>query len=436
MSDEVIRVEYLGKRYRIGEREPYRVLRDVLTSAVRSPAKLFSFWNQPSSNGNRNRDESHVWALKDVSFEIRQGEVVGIIGRNGAGKSTLLKILARVIKPTRGFAEVRGRMGTLLEVGTGFHPELTGLENVFLSGAILGMSKVEIRRKLDEIVAFAEVETFIDTPLKHYSTGMQMRLAFAVAAHLEPEILLVDEVLSVGDIEFQKKCMGKMGEVAKTGRTVLFVSHQMNQIRRLCTRVVWLDAGRTRADGQSHTVLAGYELASVSSEIKMRDQGSAAREKAHFIGWSIISPRGSTPHELVSVGPVSVKFKVDVNVPVRKGHHGVTLYDDKGQMIWGTCADSLTLEIGQHEFIYSISTLPIKPGIYFWMVSLWDTAHQLDLWNCAPPMVVTTRPMAHKSDEWSGLLNMPYCFSVIRTRTRQLHEDERLTVTATLPPCD
>src|SRR6202167_3251560 len=232
MSDVVIHVDNLGKRYRIGERERYLALRDVLTRAMTAPARLFGpRKSTSSSNGNGNGDHSHIWALKDVSFDIRQGEVVGIIGRNGAGKSTLLKILARVTKPTSGHAEIRGRMGTLLEVGTGFHPELSGRENVFLSGAILGMNKDEIRRKFDEIVDFAEVEKFIDTPLKHYSTGMQMRLAFAVAAHLEPEILLVDEVLAVGDAAFQKKCLGKMGEVAHAGRTIVFVSHQMNQIR-------------------------------------------------------------------------------------------------------------------------------------------------------------------------------------------------------------
>jgi homopolymeric O-antigen transport system ATP-binding protein len=260
MSDTAIRAENLSKRYRIGERERYLALRDVLTRALRAPARIFR--PQPPASGNGHR--SHIWALKDVSFEVRQGEVVGIIGRNGAGKTTLLKILARVTKPTRGFAEVRGRMGSLLEVGTGFHPELTGRENVFLSGAILGMSKSEIRRKFDEIVAFAEVEKFIDTPLKHYSTGMQTRLAFAVAAHLEPEILLVDEVLSVGDLAFQKKCLGKMGDVAKAGRTILFISHQMNQIRRLCQRVLWVQGGAIRADGPAKLLVNEYGAASLA----------------------------------------------------------------------------------------------------------------------------------------------------------------------------
>src|SRR5205823_1959480 len=234
MATVVIHGEGMGKRYRRGLQVDDG-LRHALEDFVRSPLASL-----------RRKREETFWALKDVSLEVREGEVLGLIGRNGAGKTTLLKILSRITRPTEGWAEIHGRVGSLLEVGTGFHPELTGRENTFLSGAILGMSKTKIHRKFDEIVAFAEVEKFIDTPLKHYSSGMQMRLAFAVAAHVEPEILLIDEVLSVGDLEFQKKCLGKMGEVAKGGRTIIFVSHQMNQIRRLCDRVRWIAAGQLR----------------------------------------------------------------------------------------------------------------------------------------------------------------------------------------------
>jgi len=244
MSDTVIRVEGIGKRYRVGGRESYRALRDVLSNAFRS-------------NGKRScRD--FIWAVRDVSFEVKQGEVVGLIGRNGAGKSTLLKLLARITRPTVGHAELHGRIASLLEVGTGFHPELTGRENIFLSGAILGMSKAEIVRKFDEIVAFSEVERFIDTPFKHYSSGMGMRLAFAVAAHLEPEILLVDEVLSVGDARFQKKCLGKIEEVSRGGRTILFVSHSAAAITRLCSRCILLNSGRVEKDGPAHEVISVY----------------------------------------------------------------------------------------------------------------------------------------------------------------------------------
>src|SRR6267142_1080938 len=245
----VIHGEGLGKRYRRGLQGDYG-LRHSLEAFLRSPISSL-----------RGRKEDFFWALKDVLLEVEEGEVLGLIGRNGAGKTTLLKILSRITRPTSGFAEIHGRVGSLLEVGIGFHHELTGRENTFLSGAILGMGKAAITRKFDEIVAFAELEKFIDTPVKHYSSGMYVRLAFAVAAHLEPEILLVDEVLAVGDINFQKKCLGKMGDVARAGRTVVLVSHQLNQIRRLSHRVVWIDAGSIRRDGPTHEVVSAYESA-------------------------------------------------------------------------------------------------------------------------------------------------------------------------------
>jgi len=255
MTDVAIRCEGLAKQYRIGEREPYRTLRDAITNAFTSPNRLLRSAARHSSNG---REELNFWALKDVSFEIKRGEVLGIIGRNGAGKSTLLKILSRITEPTCGYADTWGRVGSLLEVGTGFHPELTGRDNIFLNGAILGMRRFEIARKFDEIVAFAEVEKFIDTPVKRYSSGMYVRLAFAVAAHLEPEILFVDEVLSVGDAAFQKKCLGKMGDVSREGRTIVFVSHNMTALKRLCTRVLWLERGQVIDTGDAPNVIGHY----------------------------------------------------------------------------------------------------------------------------------------------------------------------------------
>src|SRR5277367_5140649 len=276
MSGAVICGEGLGKRYRRGlAADPG--LRHALERFVKSPLGAF----------RRKKDET-FWALKDVSLQVDEGEVLGLIGRNGAGKTTLLKILSRITKPTTGWAEIHGRVGSLLEVGTGFHPELTGRENAFLSGAILGMNKKEIERKFDEIVAFAELEKFIDTPVKHYSSGMYVRLAFAVAAHLEPEILLVDEVLAVGDINFQKKCLGKMGDVARAGRTVVLVSHQMNQIRRLCHRVVWVDDGQIRRDGATHEVASAYESAMMRGnpdEITDRHNSSVVSQ---FLRWELL----------------------------------------------------------------------------------------------------------------------------------------------------
>ena len=278
MSNVAVRVEGLGKMYRIGgKQERYRTLRDTLTDAFAAPFKRAGSLLRGQAYGAAGLKEE-IWALKDVSFEVKHGEVVGIIGRNGAGKSTLLKILSRITEPTEGYADVYGRVGSLLEVGTGFHPELTGRENIYLNGAILGMSRAEIDRKFDEIVAFAEIEKFIDTPVKHYSSGMGLRLGFAVAAHLEPEILVVDEVLAVGDAQFQKKCLGKMSEVAGEGRTVLFVSHNMGAIGRLCQRTMLLDAGHVGVIGSTDQVVSHYLMHGASSEGERKwNQGIADR---------------------------------------------------------------------------------------------------------------------------------------------------------------
>jgi len=255
MSDVAIRVAGLGKQYQIGgDRKPYKTIRESITDMVLDPLRrLRAGLSADALNG-----EHAFWALKDVSFEVNRGEVVGIIGRNGAGKSTLLKILSRITEPTEGEVEIVGRVGSLLEVGTGFHPELTGRENVYLNGAILGMKRSEINRRFDEIVAFSEIERFLETPVKHYSSGMYTRLAFAVAAHLEPEILMVDEVLAVGDAAFQKKCLGKMGDVAKAGRTVLFVSHNLAAILALSTRAVLIDKGRITRSGTPTDIVQRY----------------------------------------------------------------------------------------------------------------------------------------------------------------------------------
>jgi homopolymeric O-antigen transport system ATP-binding protein len=258
MSDAVIRMEGLGKVFRIGARhEGYKTLRDTLSNACTAPFRRIRTTLQ-GSRIKPSSDENTIWALKDLSCEVKRGEVVGIIGRNGAGKSTLLKILSRITEPTVGFAEIRGRVRSLLEVGTGFHQELTGRENVYLNGAILGMKKSETDRKFDEIVAFSEIEKFIDTPVKHYSSGMYLRLAFAVAAHLEPEILLVDEVLAVGDAAFRNKCVGKMGEVAQKGRTVIFVSHNMGVIQSLCNTGILLEDGKITFKGPTQQAVTKY----------------------------------------------------------------------------------------------------------------------------------------------------------------------------------
>jgi lipopolysaccharide transport system ATP-binding protein len=258
MSRAAIHAEHLGKRYTIGHRQRSRTARDAMAGAA---SRLYERWR---SGAKAAATDDTLWAIDDVSFEVAPGEVVGIIGRNGAGKSTLLKVLSQITEPTTGFVDVTGRIGSLLEVGTGFHQDLSGRENTYLNGAILGMTRAEIDRKFDEIVAFAEIDRFIDTPVKHYSSGMYMRLAFAVAAHLDTEILVVDEVLAVGDVHFQKKCLGKMDDIARHGRTVLFISHNMEAIQRLCTRGLLMDRGRLVMSGSVGEVVAQYRAAEQS----------------------------------------------------------------------------------------------------------------------------------------------------------------------------
>jgi lipopolysaccharide transport system ATP-binding protein len=283
MTDIAIRVENLGKQYRIGaQQERYKTLRESLVGAVTGPLRRLR--HPQFARFARNPQSEIIWALKDVSFEVKPGEVVGIIGRNGAGKSTLLKILSRITEPSEGRVELRGRVGSLLEVGTGFHQELTGRENIYLNGAILGMKRAEIERKFDEIVAFAEIDKFIDTPVKRYSSGMYVRLAFAVAAYLEPEILLVDEVLAVGDAAFQKKCLGKMGDVAKQGRTVLFVSHNMAAVQRLCGKCLVLESGRVVENSQTNQAVAMYlqQLTAIEEHVASGEQNVARVRQLGF----------------------------------------------------------------------------------------------------------------------------------------------------------
>jgi homopolymeric O-antigen transport system ATP-binding protein len=393
----VIRVERIGKSYRVGA-EAGGLLRDKLAGVLRDPVGLV-----------RRKKKETFWALRDISFEVKEGEVLGLIGRNGAGKSTLLKVLARITKPTVGHAEIHGRVGSLLEVGTGFNPELTGRENVFLNGAILGMGWREITRKFDEIVAFAEVEKFIDTPVKRYSSGMYVRLAFAVAAHLETEILFVDEVLSVGDISFQKKCLGKMGDVARQGRTVIFISHQMNQIRRLCHRVIWVDGGLIRQCGTTAAVVGGYEAESRTRDLIAELRPDSGR--AQFLRWELVDAKRAQPNVLDWDGRVRLRFVARVNEPLKNIHHGVALYNHAREVVWGNAVEDLSFEPGVHELICTLPSLPLRPGVYTWRVSLYHRGERVDDWDCVPPMFVSTEPRTHKMDEFAGLLNIPSEFT-------------------------
>lgn len=333
MRDTVIRVEGLGKRYRLGQQASgYQTLRDALVGWTGSLIK-----RRAKRVRSESPDAQSIWALSDVSFEVERGQVLGIIGRNGAGKSTLLKLLSRVTEPSEGLAEIEGRVGSLLEVGTGFHPELTGRENIFLNGAILGMRRAEIRSKFDEIVSFAEIEKFIDTPVKRYSSGMYLRLAFAVAAHLEPEILLIDEVLAVGDAEFQRKCLGKMGQVAEEGRTVLFVSHNMSAIQRLTEETILLEGGKIALRGPSADVIDHYLTAGLS--VAGQRTWSAAETQTpdnpfRPVGLRVLNAEGEIVDRLESNSTFFIEFEYELSAPITGLRVGIYLNTGRGEPVF------------------------------------------------------------------------------------------------------
>ena len=403
MSSVMIEVENVGKRYWLHHEAPerYTALRDVLAR------KMKGLFRAQGSKPKASSSDEDFWALKDVSFQINQGEVVGIIGRNGAGKSTLLKILSRITEPTKGRIRLKGRVASLLEVGTGFHPELTGRENIFLNGAILGMSKAEIRSKFDAIVAFAEVERFLDTPVKRYSSGMYVRLAFAVAAHLEPEILVIDEVLAVGDAQFQKKCLGKMNEVAKTGRTVLFVSHNMPSIRALCSRGIVLREGRVVFDGGVEDAITAYS-----------DEGGAPSRRA----WDSSSAPGDATLQLLGIEIVqdgsgglidsSKPARVMMEVECTKIEEGLCigfeLFSQEGGTLWwsyhsdGAPAEWPTLHPGRNRLACEIPAGWLNGGLY-------SVAPRIGIHNRRwivnlPPCLEFTVAMNHgRSPFWTSL---------------------------------
>jgi len=329
MSQTVIRVENLSKQYVLGALR-HDTLRDQLAAGMRRLA----------GRGTASPDQNRIWALQDVSFAVDQGEIIGVIGRNGSGKSTLLKILARITRPTRGRATIRGQVGSLLEVGTGFHAELTGRENIYLNGAILGMTRQETQRKFDEIVAFAEVEKFIDTPVKRYSSGMYLRLAFAVAAHLESEILLVDEVLAVGDAAFQKKCLGKMGSIVDEGRTILFVSHNMTAIQGLCSRAIWLDLGQMLEDGPTQQVVSNYLRSNASgahAEQTWDDFASAPGSDEVRLHRVAARPRDGQPQDAITVlDPVVLEFEYWNQQPGLHLNLSLFVHNEQGIMVFNT----------------------------------------------------------------------------------------------------
>lgn len=374
MSEIAIRADGLGKRYRIGalqerERTLGETLKDGLTAPFERTLKLM----RGEATGAADLDET-IWALRDVNFEVEVGEVLGIIGANGAGKSTLLKILSRITEPTEGYVELRGRVGSLLEVGTGFHKELTGRENVFLNGAVLGMGRAEIEDKFDEIVEFAGTGRFIDTPVKFYSSGMRVRLAFAVAAHLDPEILVVDEVLSVGDAAFRQKCLGKMGEVAGSGRTVVFVSHNMAQITDLCERVILLEDGEMTMDGPADEVVSHYlsESTSSSGMWERSLDGAEEPEDEVFVHSIRVTSKSGELQEVVRFDrPFFVEIRYDVREPVRNLDVLFGVENQSGNLLWtsyDTDTTGLSGEVREPGRYVSRCKVPaglLRPGTYW-----------------------------------------------------------------------
>ena len=414
MGNVAIRVEGLSKRYEIGAaRRRHDTVRDLLTDKISSLIRRSErAW--PT--------EKAIWALKDISFEVKEGEVVGLIGSNGAGKSTLLKILSRITEPMQGRAQIHGRVGSLLEVGTGFHPELSGRDNIYLNGAILGMKRSEIASKFDEIIAFAETEKFLDTPVKHYSSGMYLRLAFAVAAHLDPQILLVDEVLAVGDVKFQKKCLGKMQDISKgKGRTILFVSHNMDAVRRLCSRCLLLALGRLLANDNTTKVLNRYlnEAAVKSVPKKWIDVSQLSRTgtgEAHFVAAQYSSLCEARGFKLYPDGPAEFLLVIDSDTAMSVGSIAVTFYSLSGVKLVNadslTMGQVLTLSEGRNVIRFRIEKLHLNPGVY--VIGLWianpihanRTGGEFDQVQCAFEVEVmeSKRDLPGKKPDADGLV--------------------------------
>jgi lipopolysaccharide transport system ATP-binding protein len=372
MSNLAIKVENLSKIYKIGaRRNRHDTLRDHLVDGVKS---LFSRNGHVSAVGGQSPNGDYIWALKDISFEVKHGEAVGFIGKNGAGKSTLLKILSRITEPSRGRGEIFGRVGSLLEVGTGFHPELTGRENIYLNGAILGMKRWEINKNFDEIVAFSEIEKFIDTPVKRYSSGMYVRLAFAVAAHLDPEILIVDEVLAVGDAQFQKKCLGKMDDVTKEGRTVLFVSHNLTAIRRLCNRGLLLNQGEKVCYDSIETCVARYGQGFLNGgrktsapHILYETPNGTAKSQFQITGIEILDPEGNPKDRVYTWDSFILRVRYEAQTRVSKGSVAILISSVEGAplVLLSTEPDSavpMTIEYGKHEVDCLIKKIPLSAG--------------------------------------------------------------------------
>src|SRR5215216_1390413 len=427
MSDVAIRIEGLSKKYHIGGKQKrFNRLGDQLVEMVSSPFRRASHLLKGKSGSASDLDQE-FWALKDISFEIKRGEIIGIIGHNGAGKSTLLKILSQITEPTTGYADVFGRVGSLLEVGTGFHPELTGRENVYLNGSILGMRRAEIDRKFDAIVDFAEIDQFIDTPVKHYSSGMYVRLAFSVAAHLEPEILLIDEVLAVGDVGFQKKSLGKMENVSQQGRTVIFVSHNMNALQRLCPQSILLNHGRLKAQDMTENVIEQY-LSVVSSEssgpnsiidLTNQNRNEKGTGKIKFESVSYMGDNPSLGYHPYTSGPLEVTMSLLAQANCIVGSVAVIIFDRYGTKLVN--ADTMSygqpieLHQGANTLKIRIDQLHLNPGLY--TIGLWVADPPSEVYDHVPSAAMFEVIELEKENirvKADGLI--PVKFSVVGTK--------------------
>jgi len=407
MNEIAINIEHLSKCYRIGNRRNrHDTLRDVVTDSLRR------LWR---GTGSRSGDLAHVWAVDDVSLSIPRGQIVGLVGRNGAGKSTLLKILTRVTEPTGGTAQIYGRVGSLLEVGTGFHPELTGRENIFLNGALLGMKRAEIRRKFDAIVEFSEIARFLDTPVKRYSSGMYVRLAFAVAAHLDPEILLIDEVLAVGDVAFQRKCIGRMNDISQSGRTVLFVSHNMTAIQNLCTRVVLLEQGRIVLDGAADEVVSGYlaTLEADAGKFFAEPELRAGTGSIRLTGARVLDGHNDTVTSLVAGTDVVFEFDYRNHEAIRQTNFTFTIFNHLGVPVTN-CDMSLTgfsvQDLGEFGSVACrVPKLPLPVGRYRVAVAVQVNGQNADVVSGALAFQVASSKFYGSG----GNANLRYCSCLV-----------------------
>lgn len=393
VSDFAIKVENISKCYRIGLKEKVQdslmgTFLDFLRSPMKNYKKYRSLYNFDDVKGKPIENSGDIiWALRNVSFELKKGKVLGVIGTNGSGKSTLLKVLCRITAPTSGYAKIHGRISSLLEVGTGFHPELTGRENIYLNGTILGMRKKEIDLKFDEIVDFSGVDKFIDTPVKRYSSGMAVRLAFAVAAHLDPEILLVDEVLAVGDAEFQMKCIGKMSNVVKKGRTIIFVSHNMGAISELCDRAIWLDKGILRQDGPSLNVISSYIASGVQGEENKWFPGSSGKKPGRIAYLKYARLHHGNEDNVSSVVHYEEQVKIEIGYEIRKRIRAFKCYlllkDSSGYILWASHDTDGNYEAGMDRepgLYNSTCVFPerlLRPGVYYVTIGIVGNPREL-----------------------------------------------------------